>query len=61
MGFFDQASEAETCHREECIARARVYQPLPDIGECYNCSEPLPVGMRFCDADCRKDYERRER
>lgn len=27
-------------------------------GVCLNCEEPLQAG-RFCDADCRLDYERR--
>lgn len=61
MDDFDRASEAETREREASIARHRVYQPLPDIGACYNCSEPLPVGKRFCNVDCREDYERRAR
>lgn len=33
---------------------------LPLIGECYNCAEPLD-GKRFCDADCRDDYQARLR
>lgn len=32
--------------------------PMPLIGQCYNCDEPLE-GMRFCDADCRDDYVKR--
>lgn len=29
-------------------------------GECLNCGELLPAGLRWCDADCRNDYERQE-
>lgn len=31
--------------------------PLP-TGFCYNCVEPLPDGHRWCDADCRDDWEK---
>lgn len=27
-------------------------------GRCLSCEEPLPVGVRWCDADCRDDSER---
>ncbi len=33
--------------------------PLPFTGFCYNCNDELAV-MRFCDADCRDDYQKRE-
>lgn len=32
--------------------------PLSAQGKCLNCLEKIPVG-RFCDADCREDYEKR--
>ena len=36
-------------------------KPLPPVGYCYYCSEPLKGGERFCDTDCRDDYERQEK
>lgn len=27
-------------------------------GRCLNCEEKLPPGVRWCDADCRTDWER---
>lgn len=30
-------------------------------GWCLNCDEKLGQGRRFCDADCRDDYEKRAR
>ena len=27
-------------------------------GRCLNCGEPLPDGQRWCDADCRDDWQR---
>lgn len=32
--------------------------PQP-TGYCLNCDEPLPIG-RWCDANCRDDWERLE-
>jgi hypothetical protein len=41
-------------------ARSRRAPFLPAIGQCYNCEEPLKIGV-FCDGDCRDDYEKRAR
>lgn len=41
-------------------ARSRRAPSLPTIGQCYNCEEPLKMGV-FCDGDCRDDYEKRVR
>ncbi len=30
---------------------------LQSRGSCYNCDEPLPHPQKFCDADCRDDWE----
>ncbi len=39
-------------------ARARAGQlEVQATGFCLNCSEPLS-GRRFCDADCRDDYQK---
>jgi hypothetical protein len=29
-------------------------------GQCWNCLEPLAEGDRFCDADCRDDWQLRK-
>lgn len=34
---------------------------LPPRRSCYNCDEPLDADARFCDIDCRNDFEYRER
>lgn len=34
---------------------------LPPTGECYNCAEPVIENRRFCDAECRDEYDRRAR
>ena len=33
--------------------------PAP-IGRCHNCDEPLEGDDRFCDADCRGDWQARQ-
>lgn len=43
------------------VARETLPKDLPFTGECHNCSEPLPLQTRFCDSDCRDDYEKRTR
>lgn len=42
-------------------ARANQEKPLPFTGQCHNCEEGLEDPKRFCDADCRDDYEQRIR
>ena len=33
--------------------------PAP-IGRCHNCEAPLEGEARFCDADCRSDWQARQ-
>lgn len=54
----DQAAD----YQEKMIAEAiklRKQQPI-GTGFCNNCFEPIDVG-RFCDCDCRDDFEKRNR
>lgn len=55
----DVASENQLAANEAAIkvALASVERPLPAIGRCHNCSEPLPAGEKFCDEFCRDDYD----
>jgi len=51
--------------QEELLRRQIAYTmtkkpELPATGECYNCEEELPPGARFCDSDCRDDWEKRQ-
>lgn len=59
------ADEADMAHDIETSRLARLLENrqrdvLPVIGMCHNCFDPLSDGL-FCDADCRDDYERREK
>jgi len=56
----DDAQERE----EELRARAlqfRKPEGPPACGYCYNCGEALGQGVRWCDADCREDWEKDQR
>lgn len=59
----DRASVEEQRSLEVAIhaARNQTVRTLPAVGSCYNCDESLEPGHRFCDADCRDDYEKRSR
>jgi RimJ/RimL family protein N-acetyltransferase len=32
---------------------------LTACGQCHFCLEPVADGLRFCDADCRDEFDRR--
>lgn len=42
-------------------ALANVKQPRAVTGFCFNCSDPLMPGERYCDEYCEEDYMKRER
>lgn len=55
---FDRASDLEQTVRDFAIERVRSQnQNLKSTGFCLNCKEPSK--KRFCDIDCRNDYEKR--
>lgn len=58
----DEADIAGDIERErlDVLILNRDRHSLPETGHCYNCGEILPCGL-FCDADCRDDYDKRER
>lgn len=61
--FADLAAEREQIDTERAISAARAgssAEPVP-CGQCHNCLEPVGEGARFCDADCRDDWQQRNR
>jgi putative NADPH-quinone reductase len=57
---FDQATEREEQERERAIAAARKpVSVLPFTGCCHNCGAHVAPSMRFCNAECCEDFERR--
>jgi hypothetical protein len=56
----DRATEAEERAREVALKNQLAkYKVIPFIGKCHNCEEPLNNGRRFCDLDCRNDFDYR--
>ena len=54
-------ADREDIAREQAIAAVRRRsKELAPIGFCYYCSEPVPAGSRFCDADCMMDFQDEE-
>jgi RNA polymerase-binding transcription factor DksA len=59
MDFFDKATETEELERDAAIAAARAArQSLAATGKCHSCGAAAVPGARFCDVDCRDDFER---
>ena len=57
----DRATQREQEICADALLEVRRAAVLPDTGCCHNCGELTGVGRRFCDADCRDDFERREK
>jgi hypothetical protein len=56
----DQAAALEQQLTDAYIAHARgALSNLLATGQCYNCENPLHAPHRFCDAECRDDFEHR--
>lgn len=53
---------AQRAEVEEGLLRRASRKPSgpPPIGECYFCQSPLTSGLRFCDAECRDDYQHQQ-
>jgi hypothetical protein len=54
----DMAAAQEEAYRAAALNRR--HASLPSVGQCYACGEPLEGSLRFCDTDCRDDWERTE-
>lgn len=54
---FDQIQER--MEKEEELRRKYTPKPvtLKSIGKCLYCGTPLTGELRWCDEDCRDDYE----
>ena len=61
----DEADLAQS-HLEAEERIRKKYSKKPSLeaeptGECLNCFEPLELGERWCNSDCRQDWELRRR
>lgn len=57
MDDIDRAQHQEELQRAILLKNASVGPSLPATGECHNCRASVAPGARFCDADCRDDWE----
>ena len=55
----DRATAHEELRRDIALRERRPEGP-PYTGQCHNCDAPLPPPMRWCDPDCRTDWEARQ-
>lgn len=53
----DLATAFEGKYLESALSERKPNAPKP-CGHCLNCEAPLPEGRRWCDADCRDDWEK---
>lgn len=58
----DIATRQEELARRSALASSRKPEGPAYTGFCLNCDEPLPPSTvrRWCDADCARDWERRQ-
>lgn len=54
----DFTAERMARELERLLAVRKAAGPAP-TGHCLNCGEPLRDPLRWCDPDCRDDWERR--
>jgi len=56
----DQGNErAEQFLEHALVEASKKAFALPPKGRCYNCERPLGGSAKFCDPDCRDDFQRR--
>lgn len=54
----DVAAVQEEAYRAAALNRR--HANLPSVGQCYACGEPVEGSLRFCDGECRDDWEKVE-
>lgn len=45
---------------QTALQHARKVEILESDGHCCFCDEPVPQPARFCNVDCRDDYDREQ-
>jgi len=55
----DDANERADVFLREAIAWRRAEPGVAPTGHCLNCAEAVEHLLRWCDADCRDDWEAR--
>lgn len=60
MDDVDRANENAEIYLTSALSNRRAVALRP-IGYCYYCDTPVRVGVLFCAADCRDDWQREDR
>lgn len=60
MDISDTATAREEQERARALLQRKPTGPEP-CGQCHNCGETLSGALRFCDPECRDDWEARNR
>lgn len=55
----DIAARANDCYEAAALSHREPGGPTPD-GYCHFCHEPLPNGIRWCNPDCRDDWQKEQ-
>lgn len=65
MDIYDQATQQEELARSIALSairsRANGMPQLIPVGTCYNCNSSVSASLLFCDADCRDDWQHRNK
>lgn len=61
MDILDQAKAVEELHLNVALQNRAPAPAIAETGFCLNCEAPVPAGHRWCDADCRDDWQRATR
>jgi hypothetical protein len=56
----DQANEAADIFRRSALSQRQPEGP-PATGHCLNCDARLAPKLRWCDVNCRSDWEKQKR
>lgn len=59
----DRAEHNQSVILDAAVKRRRDVSAVPvmGIGRCHACGDRVDEGRRWCDADCRDDWEKGER
>lgn len=52
----DRATEREENARADALRERKPEGPEP-TGQCLNCERPLDAGLRWCDGECRDEWQ----
>lgn len=62
MDIIDRANQLAEDERARAVASASAAGPVAEAtGHCLNCGDRLRKGRRWCNAECREDWEARRK